>query len=44
VIGILGDRFSRLVWSRIMAGVGIGVGANCLEDVWQVAWYSGIIS
>jgi len=34
--------FSRLVWSRIITGV--GVGANCFEDVWTVHWYSGTIS
>lgn len=34
--------FSRLVWSRIIAGV--GVGANCFEDVWTVHSYSGTIS
>lgn len=34
--------FSRLVWSRIIAGV--GVGANCFEDVWTVHSYSGAIS
>lgn len=39
VTGILGETFSRFDWSRIMAG--IGVGANCFEDVWTVAWYSG---
>lgn len=42
VVGILGDMFSRLVWSRIITGA--GVGANCLEDVWTEHWYSGTIS
>lgn len=42
VTGMLGDTFSRLVWSRNM--VGVGVGANCFEDVWTVAWYSGTMS
>lgn len=37
--GRLGDTASRLVWSRMITGV--GVGANCFEDVWTVHWYSG---
>lgn len=29
----------RLVWSRTIAGA--GVGQNSLEEVWTVHWYSG---
>jgi len=42
VDGILGDTFSRLVWSRMITGV--GVGANCLEDVLTEHSYSGTMS